>query len=41
MDVDDLPAATLRTAKTGRRVWASIVMELCCYSNFLGVSAAQ
>jgi hypothetical protein len=39
---DDLPAATLRTANVGRRsFWANIVMELCCYSNLSGVSAAQ
>ena len=38
---DDLPAATLRTAKTGRRVWANILIELCYYGNFLDVSGAQ
>ena len=41
MTVVDLPAATLRTAKAGRRVLAIMVMELCCYSNLSRSAPAQ
>jgi len=39
--VDDLPAATLKTARAGRSFWANILMLLCCYNNFLKVSGVQ